>query len=763
MPQDSIVRTIASVEFPGVYLQMDGNGVIHTASGEGNLAVGHGAGPLDQFKLTAPPTDESLHVTALESAAYPQVCVRMDGTGVDSFDPRGGGKVNKQLGAFPYERFNIRPQPDGTVGIESNAFPGVYLRLSMGNVPGETGVVINCQYGPGPLAKFRLETPPVAKQLRVLSYNTHLMQFSFIEQGTDLARWLNPMPYEVWEDEARRDIIIRNAINSLADIISFQEVWSIRFEDYFKASLKQLYPYYFTGDSQTIFSLVATSGLLLCSKFPLTDRFFARFPDMKDWDAKSYKGVLGGVAHIPNVGKLRIGTGHTTGAVRDIQWIADHTVTNFAEGKDLPAIMLGDFNIGWRSGGASQDYLAMKKIFTFPSKGILPANDSWLEVHGHSLTPNPYTVKMCDNTLHQLFSPMRDTEPDVRLDYVWVKPGTTQKWSPVKATVPNGSGWTYTSKRWHWAHKNNAVQMPSAVVLDNIVVVVAKESGERVGDNGRIMCARFDRRTLKWRHSFAEIFTSASPGIVYFDHKFHIFYRHHDPGNAIFHRSSIDGEKWSDWENIGINTGGGVCPIVYKKQLHLFFVDPDGRGGMIYCTIKKEGKNFGPGNWSDRTPIGITTLRDISATEFNDCLVVVSKDNGPIDKSSGVMVSTFKPDLNRWVSSHPDNLETKGSPGVIAFDNRLHVYYRHNAGDALCRAVYDGEKWEINQFTGYDKVRGGVCPAKVNDRLWLFYPYFDVGKPCGYYPPNTMVHAQVPETQVDVSDHYPLLVDLKLT
>jgi hypothetical protein len=61
-------------------------------------------------------------------------------------------------------------------------------------------------------------------------------------------------------------------------------------------------------------------------------------------------------------------------------------------------------------------------------------------------------------------------------------------------------------------------------------------------------------------------------------------------------------------------------------------------------------------------------------------------------------------------------------------------------------------------------VRGGVCPAKVNDRLWLFYPYFDVGKPLvATTRPHTMVHAQVPDTQVDVSDHYPLLVDLKLT
>src|SRR5689334_11338718 len=140
MAQDSVVCTIASVQFPGVYLQLNS---------AGNLGIGHGGGPLDQFRISPPP-DEGEYVTSFESVAYPGVHIQMDRTD---------------------ELFIIR-QSDDTVAIESQAHEGAYLRLSMG----ETGVVINCASEPGPVPTFRLEPAPAALQLRVLSYNTHLMQ-----------------------------------------------------------------------------------------------------------------------------------------------------------------------------------------------------------------------------------------------------------------------------------------------------------------------------------------------------------------------------------------------------------------------------------------------------------------------------------------------------------------------------------------------------------------------------------------------------------
>jgi hypothetical protein len=113
MPEDYIVCRIASMQFPGVYLQMDGNDVTSSDAGQGNLTIGHGAGPLDQFKISAKPTSGP-YVTAFESVAYPGVFLRMDATELNR-DPRSGGKVNKQFGQAYYELFTIKPQSDGTV------------------------------------------------------------------------------------------------------------------------------------------------------------------------------------------------------------------------------------------------------------------------------------------------------------------------------------------------------------------------------------------------------------------------------------------------------------------------------------------------------------------------------------------------------------------------------------------------------------------------------------------------------------------------
>jgi hypothetical protein len=68
------------------------------------------------------------------------------------------------------------------------AFQGTYLRLSKAVDPGPTAVV-NCQIGAGEFERFRLETPPEMPRIRVLSYNTHLMQGSFISDGIDLERF----------------------------------------------------------------------------------------------------------------------------------------------------------------------------------------------------------------------------------------------------------------------------------------------------------------------------------------------------------------------------------------------------------------------------------------------------------------------------------------------------------------------------------------------------------------------------------------------
>ncbi|SMO67776.1 fascin domain-containing protein [Gracilimonas mengyeensis] len=88
------------------------------------------------------------------------VFLRLDGSGVTNFMPDGGGEVNCQVTAGPWEKFKLAKGSDGYYTIESIAFPGVFLRMDGRNVSeaNPTGGVVNCQFGAGPWEKFKLTT-----------------------------------------------------------------------------------------------------------------------------------------------------------------------------------------------------------------------------------------------------------------------------------------------------------------------------------------------------------------------------------------------------------------------------------------------------------------------------------------------------------------------------------------------------------------------------------------------------------------------------
>ncbi|MFE2870242.1 MULTISPECIES: hypothetical protein [unclassified Embleya] len=136
--------TIRSTFFQNIYLRMDGTGVAtSTNNGAGTVNCQYGPGAWTTYKVH-PQTDGSY---AFESAAFPNVFLRMDGTGVPA-TMAGGGTVNCQYGAGPYEKFKARAQADGSFSFESAAFPGTYLRLVTGSgVTAATGPggTVNCQ------------------------------------------------------------------------------------------------------------------------------------------------------------------------------------------------------------------------------------------------------------------------------------------------------------------------------------------------------------------------------------------------------------------------------------------------------------------------------------------------------------------------------------------------------------------------------------------------------------------------------------------
>ncbi|WP_084716183.1 papain-like cysteine protease family protein [Saccharothrix syringae] len=140
--------TIRSTYFANVYLRMDGTGVTAaTGSGGGTVNCQYGAGDKEKYRVR-PQADGSC---SFESVAFPKVWLRMDGTGVTTTGP-GGGTVNCQYAADapgPCEKYWARAQGNGSFSFESAAFPNVFLRLVGSGVTATTaagGGIVNCQF-----------------------------------------------------------------------------------------------------------------------------------------------------------------------------------------------------------------------------------------------------------------------------------------------------------------------------------------------------------------------------------------------------------------------------------------------------------------------------------------------------------------------------------------------------------------------------------------------------------------------------------------
>jgi hypothetical protein len=135
--------TILSTYFANVYLRMDGSAVTSSADyGGGTVNCQFNVGPWTSFRVR-PQADGSY---AFESAAFPKVFLRMDGNGVPT-TMAGGGTVNCQYGAGPWEKYKALAQPNGSFSFESVAFPGIYLRMVGSGVTATSGPggTVNCQ------------------------------------------------------------------------------------------------------------------------------------------------------------------------------------------------------------------------------------------------------------------------------------------------------------------------------------------------------------------------------------------------------------------------------------------------------------------------------------------------------------------------------------------------------------------------------------------------------------------------------------------
>jgi hypothetical protein len=174
---------LRSAGFPNVHVRLDGSGVTHfLPPGGGVVNCQYGAGSLETFTRV----DNTDGTVSFRSLPYNNVFLRMDGTGVIQPTGAGGGIVNAQYTAGPLEKFKIVSNDDGTSSIKSTAYNNVFLRTDGNGVtafsPSGAGTV-NCQFGIGHYEKLILCSCPTHDQV-----NAAIDQFTraFPQQATQI-------------------------------------------------------------------------------------------------------------------------------------------------------------------------------------------------------------------------------------------------------------------------------------------------------------------------------------------------------------------------------------------------------------------------------------------------------------------------------------------------------------------------------------------------------------------------------------------------
>ena len=151
-------KKLGSTAFTNVFVRCDGSSVNKfQGSGSGLVNCQYTARTWEQFYIYPPEMPPSLaadcktpHKVVIESARWNNVYIRLDGSGMNQFLGPGGGTVNCQYGAKPYETFYLKEEDEpGVHSIVSVPFPHCRIRIDGNGVTqysGSGGGTVNCQY-----------------------------------------------------------------------------------------------------------------------------------------------------------------------------------------------------------------------------------------------------------------------------------------------------------------------------------------------------------------------------------------------------------------------------------------------------------------------------------------------------------------------------------------------------------------------------------------------------------------------------------------
>jgi len=232
----------------------------------------------------------------------------------------------------------------------------------------------------------------------------------------------------------------------------------------------------------------------------------------------------------------------------------------------------------------------------------------------------------------------------------------------------------------------------------------------------------------KWHGEFNEIHTlrdpiftnyttSASPSIVNYNSKLHLFFRD-GTGNGILHAEMDENTlKWYSANPFYFKqtSSNSPCPVIVNDVLHIFYRDGEGNG--ILFTHSYDGNNFTYDGYVGQNGDGHPSAAVLHSGR-DAILCVVYRDHD----GKGVMYSTRNQIDLKWHNGYTGQ-NTNDSPAIVVFNNQFHVYYKDGSGNGILHETStDGIHWQAANplYIGFN-TSSGVAAIATNSKVYVFY------------------------------------------
>jgi endonuclease/exonuclease/phosphatase family metal-dependent hydrolase len=230
--------------------------------------------------------------------------------------------------------------------------------------------------------------PQSIRSFSILTYNTHLFKGS------------NPAfakPSLVAYDDERISELVKRIFTLSPDVVCLQEVWAVKLQEHLLDQLRKFYPFTYSPPDQgqhktpipellrrvpipipwipvpliiqgidaTRDFITASSGLIVASKYPMSDIDFTMYEGMEGDERWAKKGIINFKVTLPVSNTeticIRIGTTHCSTTTKiALEHIENIAAPKSLDGSDVDRILLGDFNLN--SSKLDDQYNKLNKI-----------------------------------------------------------------------------------------------------------------------------------------------------------------------------------------------------------------------------------------------------------------------------------------------------------------------------------------------------------------------------------------------------------------